>query len=184
MDKETTILAYPGASIQWAADQLLRSDLRAGDIVFWLLTTTDRIDYYSESNRSVKVHSNLSIYKEDRDEILKLNKNEHSMLMKLLTHKWNVYKSINVIRQVINYCNKLGVQLHIGQALVNDLATDRALMSLLKPYPGFVLPFSVKLYYNNFLLDRGTDNQHPGPLTHQYIADEFYQSYIQLCSLK
>lgn len=184
LDKEVTILAFPGASIQWTADQLLRSDLQPGDTVFWLLTTTDRIDYYSESDQNVKIHSNLSVYEEDRTEILKLSKHEHTMLMQLLTHRWNVYKSINIIRQVINYCNKLGVQLYIGQALRNDTDTDTALMSLLRSYPRFVLPFSVKLYYNNFMLDRGTDNQHPGPKTHQYIADEFYQAYIQLCSLK
>jgi hypothetical protein len=129
----------------------------------------------------VKVHPNLSVYKEDKDEILKLSDSEYKLLMRALTLKWNVYSSFKAIQQVIVYCEKLGAKLILGQCLRNDLETDSALVSLLKSHPGFVTSFSIQLYYNNFILDLGTDNMHPGPFTHEYIAEEFYK---HLCSLK
>jgi hypothetical protein len=181
MQQPVSILAFPGASINWAADQILRSDIRSGDTIVWLLTTMHRIDYYSESDHSVKVHPNLSVYKEDKDEILKLSDSEYKLLMRALTLKWNVYSSFKAIQQVIVYCEKLGAKLILGQCLRNDLETDSALVSLLKSHPGFVTSFSIQLYYNNFILDLGTDNMHPGPFTHEYIAEEFYK---HLCSLK
>jgi hypothetical protein len=181
IQRPVSILAYPGASITWAADQILRSDIKSGDTVAWLLTTMHRIDYYSESDHTVKIHPNLSVYAEDKDEILKLSDSEHKLLMRSLALKWHVYLSFKAIRQVINHCEKLNAKLILGQCLQNDIDTNSALLSLLKFHPGFVLKFSAQLYYDTFMLDLGTDNLHPGPITHEYIAEEFYK---HLCSLK
>jgi len=49
-----------------------------------------------------------------------------------------------------------------------------ALMSVLMGHKGFVKDFSMQLQFDKFMLDLGTDQQHPGPLTHQRIADIFY----------
>jgi hypothetical protein len=181
IQQPVSILAYPGAGITWAADQILRSDIKSGDTVVWLLTTIHRMDYYSESDHRVLVHPNISVYAEDRDEILKLSDSENKLLMRLITLKWNAYVAFKAIRQVISHCEKLGIKLILGQCLQSEVETNSALIRLLKLHPGFVLKFSAQLYYNTFMLDLGTDNSHPGPRTHEYIAEEFYK---HLCSLK
>lgn len=177
MDQPVSILALPGANITWAADQLLRSDIRSGDTVFWLLTGVCRIDYFSESDRGVRIYPTIKDW--EQDQVDHLGNYEYSMLMKLLTHKWNVYMAIKSISQVVNYCKKLNVDLYFGQGIRNDPTTDNVLIKILKQYPNFVLPFSVELYYNNFMLDRGTDNEHPGPETHLKIAEDFYKYVLR-----
>ena len=177
LNSPVSVLAKPAASIPWAADQILRSDIRAGDTVFWLLTTTARIDYFSESYEQVKVHPNLSVYKEDRDEIKKLNTLEDRILKQLLTFKWPTYLAIKSILQVKNYCSKIGARLILGQCLINDEETDQALLELLHKDPDFILEFSLNVQRGKFDLDLGTDAVHPGPKTHQYIAEKFYDKY-------
>jgi len=161
-----TVLAAPRASIPWAADQILRSDVKKGDQVFWMLTTAHRIDYYSEDDQHIKIWPEI-----DKKE---LGSFEYQLMSRVLTHKWLVYLSVKAIKQVQNYCDKLGVNLYIGQAMRNDSQTDSALMSVLMGHKGFVKDFSMQLQFDKFMLDLGTDQQHPGPLTHQRIADIFY----------
>lgn len=177
MKQPVTILAAPGASITWAADQLLRSDIRSGDKVFWLLTTIHRIDYFSELDRDVKIYPAIRDHEHNLND--RLGEHEYSLLMKLITHKWHCYLSMKSIFQVINYCKKMGVELYIGQGLLNDYKTDEVLIKTLRKHCNFVLPWSMELYYNNFKLDLGTDNCHPGPKTHEKIAGDFYKYVLR-----
>lgn len=167
LNRNVSVLAAPRASIPWAGDQLLRSDVRKGDQVFWMLTTAHRIDYFSEDNQAVKIWPEL-----DPKE---LGKDEYSIMSKVLTHRWNVYLAVKTIKQAINYCNKVGATIHIAQAMRNDFETDRTLINTLKQHPGFIVDFSMELQYNKFMKDLGTDGQHPGPLTHNKVAEVFYK---------
>jgi hypothetical protein len=47
-----SFLAESGSSVTWAADQILRSDLRENDILIWGLTSIPRINYFKNN----KVH--------------------------------------------------------------------------------------------------------------------------------
>lgn len=167
LNKNVSVLAAPRASIPWASDQLLRSDIRKGDQVFWMLTTAHRIDYFSEDDKAVKIWPEM----EPRE----LDKDEYSIMSKVLTHRWNVYLSVKAIQQAINYCDKVGATIHIAQAMRNDKQTDQSLITQLKKHSGFVVDFSMELQYNKFMLDLGTDGQHPGPITHNKIAEVFYK---------
>lgn len=177
MGYPVSILAAPGANITWAADQLLRSDVRPGDTVFWLLTGVCRIDYFSESDKGIRIYPTIKDWEQNQVDFL--GNYEYSMLMKLLTHKWNSYLAIKSILQIINYCKKLDVNVYFGQGIRNDPTTDNVMIKSLKQYPNFILPFSIELYYNNFMLDRGTDNEHPGPKTHEKIAEDFYKYVLR-----
>lgn len=167
LNRNVSVLAAPRASIPWAGDQLLRSDVRKGDQVFWMLTTAHRIDYFSEDNQAVKIWPEIDPKELGRD--------EYSIMSKVLTHRWNVYLAVKTIKQAINYCNKVGATIHIAQAMRNDFETDRTLINTLKQHPGFIVDFSMELQYNKFMKDLGTDGQHPGPLTHNKIAEVFYK---------
>lgn len=171
LKKPVSVLAAPRASISWAADQLLRSNLVQGDTVFWMLTTAHRIDYYSEQDKAVKIWPEI-----DPSE---LDPSEYDLMMKVITHKWMVSQSIKSIVQVVNYCNLLGVDLYIGQAMSNDRETDKLLIDGLNDSPNFIVDFSMELFYNTFMLDLGTDDQHPGPKTHTKIAEVFYKNVLR-----
>ena len=171
LNKPVTVLAAPRASISWAADQLLRSNLVQGDTVFWMLTTAHRIDYYSEQDKAVKIWPEI-----DPSE---LDPSEYDLMMKVITHKWMVSQSIKSIVQVVNYCNLLGVDLYIGQAMRNDRETDKLLINGLNDSPNFIVDFSMELFYDAFMLDLGTDDQHPGPKTHTKIAEVFYKNVLR-----
>ena len=151
-----SFLTMPGSSIIWSADQLLRSDLRAGDIVVWGLTNVNRFPYYTNDKLN---HVNFKTYEQDPafDKVIGL---DH------LTNKNNHYRTVTAIHQVVNYCQKVGVKLYFAGILVDS----------------YSLPYVINLtnYTQLFghhardhelkFLDIGTDNLHPGKLTHQYYA--------------
>lgn len=52
-----SVLAQGGSSISWAADQILRSDIRPNDIVVFMLTAVHRFPYYDTKLKHIYPHS-------------------------------------------------------------------------------------------------------------------------------
>ena len=151
-------LTFSGSSIAWAADQILRSDIRANDIIVWGLTSENRFPYWNKDTQQV-------------EHILPTNKSTCT-IKKFISHKLLVneeeciYKAVTHVQQVINFCNKIHAKL-----LIIGLLPSTTLSFLLhnnKEY--FSQPYE--------LMDRGADNQHPGPKQHQAYAD-FCQSALK-----
>lgn len=80
-----------GSSIEWSADQILRSDIRKGDTIVWGLTSEYRAPKWNHHKHTVD--------------------GEHSTL--LLVDETRMYKAVTSIYQVINFCNKIGAKLLI-----------------------------------------------------------------------
>lgn len=147
-----SILACTGSSIEWAADQILRSDLREGDILVWGLTAINRLPYYQDGKLA---HINVS------------NVNEFPKLIDELTSDNRVYHSLTKIFAVINFCKKLKVKI-----LILGLLSSPEDLPHLLTVPNFVPLYGYfGIDKNTMFMDRGTDNLHPGPLTHQWYAD-------------
>ena len=72
LDLSVSFLTLGGTSLIWASDQLLRSDIRSGDIVVWGLTDFCRFPYYDIDNKMLR-HVNSSAFKKDK----KLKHNKH-----------------------------------------------------------------------------------------------------------
>ncbi len=53
LKRPLSVLAKPQATVEWCADQILRSDLRAGDVVVWELATVDHIESAVKSTHQV-----------------------------------------------------------------------------------------------------------------------------------
>jgi len=82
-------LSKGGSSIEFAADQLLRSDICKNDIVVWGLTEETRYTVWnSVSNHSVPGERNIQSLNETR-----------------------TYKSLISVHQVVNFCSKVGAKL-------------------------------------------------------------------------
>jgi hypothetical protein len=155
------LLATPGSSINWAADQILRSDIRPGDIVVWGLTSTSRIDIAQNFNlKSIMLNS----YKH-------IDKSNQFWSIDYFSSRTQIVICLKQILQVINYCNKIGVKIY----LVNLL--DRTLYNIMlgnkENYIDMSPEFNVKLGKMDYI-DFGTDNNHPGPKQHQQYAEVIF----------
>jgi len=82
-------LSLAGSSIEYAADQILRSDIKTDDIVVWGLTEEARFPEWSTS-------------------LQRVIPGEHTS--KTLTET-RIYKSVVSVHQVANFCTKIGARL-------------------------------------------------------------------------
>ena len=80
-------LTANGTSIEWAADQILRSDIRKGDVVIWGLTQEVRAPLVS--NGQIKSEKNLDI----------------------LLNETRLYKAVTGVYQVVNFCKNTSARL-------------------------------------------------------------------------
>ena len=123
-------------SITWAADQILRSDIRTGDTIIWGLSGVNMTASVARFSNRIDHHSNPANVGQD-----------------------TVYHSITAIMEVDNICGKLGINLYIA-GLQTDLKKYKidipSFISMPGPcdfgsdrfHPG---PRSHKLYANEIL---------------------------------
>jgi len=154
-------LSRSGASLSYAADQLLRSDVRSGDIVVWGLTTIQRFeiskDWELEPKTTVMYPS--------------LPKHMRYWSLDFFDSTTNITLSIHKILQVMNFCSKIGAKLY----LVN-LLDEAWILPVLKDYEFYLdltKTFPIEEHLGTYL-DTGTDETHPGPLTHKWYAEQIY----------
>ncbi len=143
------VLAYEGASISWAGDQILLSDVKQGDIVVWGITSPGRYSYVLHNQKFY--HTNAMFY---------LN---YPLMEQIVDIDWldspnNVFEAFNKINQVQNFCNKAGAKLY----MIGFLTTDQMDKELSKRdnYIACKDPW----------IDKGTDNMHPGIKQHSKFA--------------
>lgn len=157
---EVSFLARPGSSLSWAADQILRSDIRSNDVVVWGLTS----------------YARFSQFKNDKITCHNINcKNLTNFQLDYMLSDHLVYQSVTNIFQVVNFCKKMNVKLILAQLL------DDSISNYLKDCPEFIM--LCNLWGRNLqelYIDLGSDRLHPGELTHQFYADQIYQKYCDL----
>lgn len=151
-------LTADGSSITWAADQILRSDVRENDIVILGLTSENRFPYWGVNNNLG--HINL-VHRTSTKLQVPLDSNT---LDSMLVHENCDYQAYTHIEQVVNFCRKIKAKL----LLIGLLSSDNLNIHL-HHIPEFIA-------YKNFsnstsLEDFGTDNKHPGPKQHKLYAD-------------
>lgn len=152
-------LTGPGTSIEWATDQILRSDIRKNDIVIWGITGINRATYYI-NDRPVSIVAGIIDH-------LSIGKEEKKFFNKLCTDDNKLNFSIKYIHQVHNFVNKVGAKLicfnHDLSLSDHNKIFERYLYALEE-----FLPISP-------LVDYAPDGSHPGIITNQNWADEIEQ---------
>ena len=163
-----TNIARHGSDICWSADQILRSDIVAEDIVVWGITHWDRFTYAFEGELEfVNPRTNT-------DRANKLNFSQYKLENIHRKSENNLHKQLSSILQVENFCKKVGATLKCYNMFPKNNAITRFLSN--KSYN------ISRHYFLDFetlpekLLDVGTDNSHPGPLTHQMYAKEILKT--------
>lgn len=155
-----SFLAAPGASISWAADQILRSDIKSNDIVVWGLTAEERLTFWDERKDNV-VHITNQF-----DEVDQLSADAISQLV---LHKTNLANAIQKVHEVVNFCNKVNAKL-----LIFNIHSSESLAMHIYNINNFFL----FVYPTQQFIDVGFDQFHPGPKQHQEYAD-FCQSALK-----
>lgn len=151
-------LSLPGHSIAWCADQILRSDVKSGDIVVWGLTDVSRIEYAKNWELKSTPVTGYS----------RLPKDLQYYNLDYFDSQTKFVLSIKNILQVKNFCEKIGAQLILANLL--DSTYFDSVFSKLPNYIGLCKENT----YNEALvfLDLGSDNDHPGPKQHRYYAEQ------------
>lgn len=158
-------LTEPGASILWAADQILRSDIRPGDKIFWGLTEVHRLTYWDTESNTVRYSALVTWdrHKRSLSPIIKQN---------FFVSDHVIYQSVLAVRQVVNFCNKLGIEIVIATVMAG-------MESYLRDLKNFI-PLALVPVEPGCWLDLGNDNEHPGPKSHEFYADNMINKYLKL----
>lgn len=152
---ECSFLTRRGSALDWSADQILRSDIRDGDIVIWGLTSVNRITYIHNHKllRGVNVHT-YDTHPEYQDIIAKTN----------LFSCQTLYQHFYSLQTVINFCEKIGAALY----LVNLLDYRSGLFGFLWQQKNYIsIPYDLDSDLQIKFRDLGSDLAHPGIEQHQ-----------------
>jgi hypothetical protein len=155
----TAFLTKGGTSVDWAADQILRSDIRPDDIVVWGLTGSSRFTYADQLYRLHNVR--LDNFDQVPDLSSFINK-------KFLVSNYMVYNTIKSIEQVKNYLDKLTCKFVLAVFPTNIAEHDIQILDFTSKLKNAIILFDPDNYS---FIDYGTDLLHPGPLHHKFYAD-------------
>ena len=155
-------LTEPGTSIEWAADKILRSDIRPGDKVVWGITGVNRFLYYFSdgTKQNVTWHYYNALNP----------KFENIISHRRLLDENLSYKASNYIHQVVNFLEKIGSVDYCFIWVMRRILKEQSglFMELVKDVPNFILGVDSP----DEFVDVGTDNQHPGPKQHQVYKNK------------
>lgn len=166
-----TYLTQPASSILWAADQILRSDIRAGDSIFWGLTSSSRISYWHDIEQKV-MHCVIHNYHNHKNFL------NHIITENFLASDHVKYQSVLAVDQVNNFCRKVNANLVIATLY-------QGMELFLRELDNFVpLAGLHGRELHNMFVDIGTDGRHPGVAAHQFYADHMLAKHKQLYEFK
>jgi hypothetical protein len=162
-----SVLAEYGSSITWATDQIIRSDIRSGDIVVWGITSHLRFPFWDENKEQINhIHPGYYVWTPNFAKTISLD---------YLSSPTLKYEAIRSIYQVNNYCKKISAKL----ILVGLLPENEIGEYLNNNFTNYIHLAHYNLDgINTRFLDIATDLIHPGPITHQWYADQIYNFII------
>lgn len=158
-----SFLTHGGSSIEWAADQILRSDINPQDIVLWGITNTARFLHYSESGLPEHIYQNFF---NNRPGTKTLN-------LDMIVDQSLIFKSINHVLQVANFSKKAGAKFACGILLPPSTGNLETLLYGLSSIELLFVDRNLQSSGGLKFVDIGKDGLHPGPLQHQSYANDF-----------
>ena len=166
LEMPASFLAWPASNIPWAADQILRSDIREGDIVVWGLTQWTRITHYDrKKNQLAYIHAGYYDW---------FPKMQYEVPPDMLDHPSRLYESMRAIHATVNFCDKIGAKLLLA-GLFNGAELGEYLNGHFDNYIYFKTSLGSKYYP-----DQAPNDLHPGPITHQMYADGIMEKMREL----
>lgn len=159
LELPVSFLTQPNSSIQWAADQILRSNIIKDDIIFWGITSLGRTQCWDEDKNNLE-HININSYKHNKYAYNFFDK-------KYLYSETNHYHALIAIHQVVNYCKAVKATLVPG-IIIQGI--DR----------WYEIPNCIDFTSLFNRVDCTADGKHPGAQTHKLYAEFFLEKYKSL----
>lgn len=154
-----SFLSRSASSLKWQADQILRSDIQKDDILIWGLTGIHRTPQWKNS----VLRHYVPNYTKD------------PVVLEQLTSDHMIYDAVTSIHQVLNFCAKVDCKIILASLLAHGI---EPYVHDCKNFIGLEGQFGRNS--NDRYIDLGTDQSHPGPLMHQYYAQEIIKKYQNL----
>lgn len=185
LNYKVTFLSYSGSSITWAADQILRADIREQDIVVWGLTGINRYTALKNDAQLLvwpNIHKSRGaedtagemikdtrcgyweFFKRNLNVLAGLSNNDLRKLEEGTIADDRVLDAIKSIFQVVNFCNKIGAQLIIFYHSRSLLVHEQKLLAYVSSLENFKTLSPI--------VDYAEDHYHPGPETHKLWCSE------------
>lgn len=158
MNLEVSFLTAEGASLEWACDQISRSDLRPGDTVILATVPEYRLPFFHEHRL---YHVTAWLYT-----IKPKFQNLHPMCL-LDNDNTTLYRPITAVQRTLKLCENLGVIMVIAGLTGKSQLTFW--LSTLQNYVHLHGRFGIDRGEYT-LLDLAKDNVHPGTATHAWYA--------------
>jgi hypothetical protein len=148
------LVARSGTSTHFSLRHLINANLNANDIVVWQLTTAERFSY--------KVQNIVA-------EIM-LSVKPKSKFIEFFTDDQINFQQLSFLNIGVNYLRAKKVKFVIT-SIVSNNNYALSLINEYNKYPEYC-------HTSNAEIDKGTDNVHFGPLSHQNISNSLY-NHIQ-----
>lgn len=154
-----SFLTCGGSNVEWAADQILRSDIRENDIVILGLMAERRFSLWGEDQNLKHIHALYKQFHQQTSLPLPLK-----TIDLLLTDDTRFYQYHTHIEQLVNFCKKIKAKLLILGLTANE--STKLSLNHIKEFVDYKNLSSISDF-----IDFGTDNIHPGPEQHKLLAD-------------
>ena len=198
-----SFLTITGASNQWAADQIIKSDIRKGDVVIWCITGIARSTIYTQERVwPITIHlldksekSNRSLFPNNK----KIAQMKRMLSEEFLLSDHSFYDSINHIEQVVNFLEKCQAEFiigyfadidsayfgNMGQMMRYIIAKKDPRIFVVRPeYPWADI---IIRSYSDINNETPSDDEsltqgvhHPGPRQHAIYANDMLSLYSKL----
>lgn len=161
LNLQCSFLTRPGSAIDWASDQIIRSDIRSGDIVVFGLTHFARLTHVHNKKLILVTSRAYETFPELKKIIPQHN---------LLTEN-TFYHHLTAIDRCINFCNKVNAKLiMLGLLTAGDYNLLRHLINK-KNFFQYPYKFVNRDIFSYQFEDLGSDGEHPGAKQHQLYKD-------------
>lgn len=175
-DLAVSFLTMPGTSIEWAADQIMRSDIQHKDVLIWGITGINRASWFDDVGQHLNAMWSITSGLKINGELQKKG-SQTDFLSRLIADDSRLYLAMRHVAQVANYCNKLEIDLVL--ILHPYLSIEQhafRLREFLLEYPQYLdldpkFPDRATSGYPRYA-DLATDKIHPGSMTHQLWAGQ------------
>lgn len=180
-----SFLTQGGSSIDFQANQILRSNIKSGDTLIWGLTGVNRFTWHDENKSPL----NGTIFHVFNTFKKVFTKDLQSAFLRIMTDDNSAYSALKWIEAITDYCNFNNVRLVlIDHPELNIESHYKILNKYLQNHPNFV---NVNLELNtidftkvtadevdrsDMYFDICSDNMHPGPKTHEHYANKIIDS--------
>jgi hypothetical protein len=147
-------MARQGTSTHFSLRHLVNANIQEDDVIVWQLTTAERFSYLKH-NHVIEIILPL---KADRK------------FIDFFTDDQLYFQQLSLLNIGVNYLRAKKAKFAISSILSQSITSDKLLNEYVK-YPEYC-------FTPNYEVDKGTDNLHSGPLSHQNLSNSLY-NHIQ-----